>query len=182
MGAASGERSPPQSWLGKVRQKTVLHPAPLDTSEGAPAVRPSAAVRGAAAKRSSGRRSSSRSAAPAPSIAKNAGVSQTINLPVVVVSAAVLLVAAAVVLWVTRAPAASSEKPERAAAARASVAPGEAPRPVPVAPTHEVPGAGAGVAQPPSVADPEAPAEPDDDGLGGPNHPARDKGRPRRFW
>lgn len=187
-GAASGP-SPQLSWLGKVRQQTVIPAAPKEAADALPRIHPSAPMREQPSRRSTGRRSSGQPAASTPSGAKGSGPFQSINLTVVAISAALLLAAAAVVLLVTRGPAVSTEKPKRPAARSEFVAPAPAAPPTPTAPPpsgEERAATGASRATPPEGNPPAIPdetsTESDDDSSGGRNHQGKDKGRPRRFW
>lgn len=188
-GASSGPTAllpPQQSWLGKVRQQTVIPSSQYDVPEELPGVRPSASMREPAPRRSTGRRSSGRSASSGASVG---GVSQSINVPIMVISAAVLLVVAAVVLLVMRGQAPSTEQPRHPAAKAELVAPAHTVQPAAVEPTppsHERPGVGSAGATPPADDPPATPdeslTESDDDSAGARAHQGRDKGRPRRFW
>jgi serine/threonine protein kinase len=188
-GASSGPTAllpPQQSWLGKVRQWTVVPSSPPDVPEALPGVRPSASMREPSPRRSTGRRPSRRSASPGAGVG---GVSQSINVPLMVISAAVLLVVAAVVLLVVRGRASPPEQPRRPAAKAELVAPVHTVQPAavePPPPSHDHPGMGSAVGTPPAGDPPEPPdeslTESDDDSAGARAHQGKDKGRPRRFW
>jgi serine/threonine protein kinase len=180
--------SPQQTWLGRVRQQTVIQSAPGETAEALSNLRPSAPMREQPSKRSTGRRSSGQPVAGAPTGAKGKGAFQSINLTVVAISAALLLVVAAVVLLGTRGSTVSTEKPKRSAARSEFVAPARASQPTadPFPSGGEraatgVTGAMAPVGDPPATTD-ETSTEADDDSPGGRNPQGKDKGRPRRFW
>jgi serine/threonine protein kinase len=184
-GAASAAvPSPQQSWLGKVRQQTVIQSASKEAAEALSSVRPSAPMREQPSRRSTGRRSSGQPVASTPSGAKGKGSLQAINLSVVAISAALLLVVAAVVLLVMRGSTASTEKPKRPAARSEFVSPPRAAQPTANDSVGNRAGT-AGAASPegdqPATTD-EASTEADDDSPGGRNHQGKDKGRPRRFW
>ncbi len=187
---APGAASPAQpSWLGRVRQQTVLQPSQRDIAEALASVRPSGSVREQPPRRSTGRRSSGQGVAAAPSGARNAGVSRAINLPIVIISAAVLLVVAAAVLLVTRRPAEPVHVPRRPTATSGFQAPVPSVPPaaeVPDPPPQVGPGAGAVVATPPEGVFEEAQepssTESDDENPGSRSRQGKDKGRPRRFW
>lgn len=177
------------TWLGRVRQQTVLRPSQRDVAAALASVRPSASMREQPSRRSTGRRSSGQGSAAVPAGPRNGGVSRAINLPIVIISAAVLLVVAAVVLLVTRRPAEPVQVPRRSAAASGFQAPAPAVPPVaevPDPPPQVGPGAGAVVATPPegdleAAQDPSS-TESDDEGPGSRSRQGKDKGRPRRFW
>jgi serine/threonine protein kinase len=190
-GVAGGTAlAPPsqQSWLGKVRQQTVIQASAADAARALPSVQPSISTREKPSRRSKNR-PSGQPASSVPSGASGRGSFQSINLSVVAISAAVLLVIAAVVLLVTRGPAVSTEAPRRPAPRSELVTPPPAAQPAAVdpAPSSEeriVPGA-LGATPPednPPVAPDEASNEVDDDSPGSRNHQGKDKGRPRRFW
>jgi len=182
---------PPQpSWLGRVRQKTVL----TLSTESVLDVQPSAPIRDPSFKRSTGSRSSPRRSAPTPSVAVKGGVLQSINVPIVVISAALLLVVSAVILLVTHGSADAPEKRKHPSAGGEIAPAGRAATPPPGVVVSEPTSAKRGEARSGTAAAETTHPEDDvegsqeegstgaDDSSAGRNHPSKDKGRPRRFW